>query len=243
MSSLKNESELKPEKIKHISLAAMNEEAAGWERDQQESLSKSESRAWKITWCLLAFSALCVFAVAIQTPLHEKVPIVFTVDRNTGVAQMVDPSGIKSEVLSEAMDKHWAQEYVIHRERYEWTLLQFDYDWVLNTSSDSVGRSFALVYDGDNSRSKRLGADSSQRIFIKSVTLPPDSPGQAVVRFERITRQNGIDKPVETFVATLSYVYEQPKTFVKEKKVIDNPFGFKVTGYAVSADYGSGAPQ
>jgi len=234
---------IEPEKIKRISASTMHDEAAGWERSQIELLSRSESRAWKFTWSLLILSCLCVFAVAVQTPLHEFDPIVFTVDRNTGVAQMIDPSGVKSEVLSEAMDKHWAQDYVDHRERYEWTLLQHDYDWVLNTSSDQVGRAFSLVYDGDNSRAKRLGSNSSQRIFIKSVTLPPDSPGQAVVRFERTTRENGIDKPLENFVATLSYIYEQPKTFVKEKRVIDNPFGYKVTGYAVSADYASGAAK
>ena len=77
---------------------------------------------------------------------------------------------------------------------------------------------------------------------ILGVTLPPNEPGKAVVRFERITRRDGTDVDVSIYVATLSYKYEPPALFSKERNVVDNPLGFKVTGFVVDQELKSKAP-
>lgn len=225
-----------------MSIQQMQAESAGWEVERQVLLENSAASAWRISYILAAALVLALIALAVLAPFYKVIPLTFTVDRNSGLIQMVDPSGVSKIDSLEAVDKHFAVEYVLHRERYEYTLLQMDHDYTVGMSSDSVASRYKALYDGPNSREKRLGADTSQRLTIKSVTLPPGAPGRAVVRFERITRQNGQDLAPESFVATLSYEYIPPKTFKREKEIVSNPFGFTVTGYSVDAEVTSG-PQ
>lgn len=143
---------------------------------------------------------------------------------------------------TEAMDKHWVADYVRTRERFVWTLLQLDYDHTMNLSDERVAREYRAEYEGPNARDKRLGPGTDERVKILGVTLPPNEPGKAVVRFERITRRDGTDVDVGFYVASLSYKYEPPALFSKERNVVDNPLGFKVTGFVVDQELKSKAP-
>lgn len=212
------------------------EEAVSWENSRHEALEKSEVRAWSIVRWTSLLAVLAMTALVILAPFYKIVPLTFEVDKLTGQAQLVDLTGPMPMTSTEAMDKHWVADYVRTRERFVWTLLQLDYDHTMNLSDEKVAREYRAEYEGPNARDKRLGPNTDERVKILGVTLPPNEPGKAVVRFERITRRDGTDIETAFYVATLSYIYQPPAIFSKERNVIDNPLGFKVTGFVVDQE-------
>ena len=218
------------------------EEAVSWENSRHEALEKSEARAWSMVRWTSVLALLAMLALVILAPFYKIVPLTFEVDKLTGQAQLVDLTGPMPMTSTEAMDKHWVADYVRTRERFVWTLLQLDYDHTMNLSDERVAREYRAEYEGPNARDKRLGPGTDERVRILGVTLPPNDPGKAVVRFERITRRDGTDVDVGIYVATLSYVYQPPALFSKERNVVDNPLGFKVTGFVVDQELKSKAP-
>ena len=212
------------------------EEAVSWENSRHEALEKSEARAWSMVRWTSLLAVLAMTALVILAPFYKIVPLTFEVDKLTGQAQLVDLTGPMPMTSTEAMDKHWVADYVRTRERFVWTLLQLDYDRTMNLSDERVAREYRAEYEGPNARDKRLGPGTDERVKILGVTLPPNEPGKAVVRFERTTRRDGTDVDVGFYVATLSYKYEPPALFSKERNVVDNPLGFKVTGFVVDQE-------
>ncbi|MGV1016854.1 MAG: virB8 family protein [Fluviibacter phosphoraccumulans] len=218
------------------------EEAVSWENSRHEALEKSEARAWSMVRWTSLLAVLAMTALVILAPFYKIVPLTFEVDKLTGQAQLVDLTGPMPMTSTEAMDKHWVADYVRTRERFVWTLLQLDYDHTMNLSDERVAREYRAEYEGPNARDKRLGPGTDERVKILGVTLPPNEPGKAVVRFERTTRRDGTDVDVGFYVATLSYKYEPPALFSKERNVVDNPLGFKVTGFVVDQELKTKVP-
>jgi type IV secretion system protein VirB8 len=222
--------------------ASIFDEAVSWENSRLEALEKSESRAWSMVRWTSVLAVLAMAALVILAPFYKIVPLTFEVDKLTGQAQLVDLTGPMPMTSTEAMDKHWVADYVRTRERFVWTLIQIDYDHTMNLSDERVAREYRADYEGQLARDKRLGPTTDERVKILGVTLPPNEPGKAVVRFERITRRDGTDIEVGNYVATLSYKYEPPALFSRERNVVDNPLGFKVTGFVVDQELKTKAP-
>lgn len=210
-----------------------------WEAIQQSNLEKSESRAWKVATGASIIALTAVIGIASLAPFKRIVPYVFAIDKATGNVELVSAADDRTVVgYQELLDKHWAQRYVIARESYNYRLLQNDYDTVLSLSSDVVGREYAKLYDGPNARDKKYGAGIEMRVKVLSITLAKDDVGtKAVVRFEKISKHTESDnsEPATYFVATFPYEYK-PSMMGKEKDLIQNPLGFKVTGYRVDTE-------
>lgn len=211
----------------------IHQQARDWETSQTLALMQSESRAWKIAGVSTALTALSVTGLVVMLPFYKVVPMTFLVDKATGAAQLVDTS-TAIPMISEQWDKHWVEEYVNSRERYNWMLLQYDHDKTMALSGDDIAKTYDALYLGANSIDKQLGNYTERRIHIVSSTLPPSNPGTAVVRFERSTRERGLDIEIGAeYIATLSYTYQKPTLRTLEKNIVANPGGFKVTGYVV----------
>lgn len=211
----------------------IHQQARDWEASQTLALMQSESRAWKIAGVSTVLTALSITGLVVMLPFYKVVPMTFLVDQVTGEAQLVDTS-TAIPMSSEQWDKHWVDEYVNSRERYNWMLLQYDHDKTMALSGDEIAKTYDALYQGANSIDKQLGNYTERRIHIVSSTLPPSNPGTAVVRFERSTRERGLDVEIGAeYIATLSYTYQKPTLRTLEKNIIANPSGFKVTGYVV----------
>jgi type IV secretion system protein VirB8 len=183
-------------------------------------------------------AALSAVALAVMVPFYRVVPLPIEVDRLTGESQVIDVLDAKHVHTSEIQDKHWVDVYVRSRERYDWGLLQMDYDRVLDMSADTVARDYRQIYSGPDALDRQLGAGTERRIRILSTTLPPDEPGRAVVHIERTTRKHGEDnaEPPQRFVVTLAYTY-RPPLFMRESTAVEDPFGFTVTAYSRDPEY------
>ncbi|KWH21843.1 conjugal transfer protein TraJ [Burkholderia cepacia] len=203
----------------------------------------SERRAWHVTYAAIGVAVLSTTALAVMVPFYRVVPLPIEVDRLTGESQVIDVLDARHVHTKEIQDKHWVETYVRARERYDWGLLQMDYDSVLAMSDDVVARDYRGIYSGPDALDRQLGAGLERRIRILSVTLPPDEPGHAVVHVERTSLRNGEahTAPAQRFVITLAYTY-RPPVFTRESVAIANPFGFKVTAYSRDAEYTPSEP-
>jgi type IV secretion system protein VirB8 len=230
------------------------DEGRGWEADRQARIEKSERRAWLVASGASVIAVVAVIGIASLAPFKRTVPYVFEVDRATGNVELVSAADDRTVVgYQELMDKHWAQKYVVARESYQWNLLQADYDTVLTLSSDEVGRDYAKLYEGPDARDKKYGAAVEMRVTVLSVTLSNDAVGKkAVVRYSKATRRSDSTQvdPPQYFVATLAYAYK-PSMVGKEKDLINNPLGYKVTAWRADSEIapvnvpksGGAAPQ
>lgn len=220
----------------------IHQQARDWEASQTLTLMQSESRAWKIAGVSTVLTALSITGLVLMLPFYKVVPMTFLVDKATGAAQLVETS-TAIPISSEQWDKHWVEEYVNSRERYNWMLLQYDHDKTMALSGDDIAKAYDALYQGVNSIDKQLGNYTERRIHIVSSTLPPSNPGTAVVRFERSTRERGLDVEIGAeYIATLSYSYQNPTLRTLEKNIVANPSGFKVTGYVVDKVNKSSSP-
>jgi type IV secretion system protein VirB8 len=201
-------------------------------------LERSERRAWYVAYVALGVAVLSATALAVMVPFYRVVPLPIEVDRLTGESQVIDVLDARHVHTKEIQDKHWVETYVRARERYDWGLLQMDYDSVLAMSDDVVARDYRGVYSGPDALDRQLGPGIERRIRILSITLPPDEPGHAIVHVERASFKSGEvhAEPTQRFVITLAYAY-RPPVFTRESVAIANPFGFKVTAYSRDAEY------
>ncbi|TDN67170.1 type IV secretion system protein [Paraburkholderia sp. BL10I2N1] len=208
-----------------------------------ELQERSERRAWHIAYAAVGVAVLCATALAVMVPFYRVVPLPIEVNTLTGESQVIDVLDAKHVHTREIQDKHWVEAYVRSRERYDWGLLQMDYDCVLNMSDDTVARDYRQIYSGPDALDRQLGPNTQWRIRILSTTLPPDEPGHAVVHIERTTRRSAADnaEPPQRFVVTLAYTYKPP-VFTRESLAIDNPFGFRVTAYSRDPEYTPAVP-
>lgn len=199
---------------------------------------RSERRAWHVAYGAVGVAVLSVAAVAVMVPFYRVVPLPIEVDRLSGEAQVIDVLDARHVHTTEIQDKHWVEAYVRERERYDWGLLQLDYDDVLAMSDDVVTRDYRSIYSGPDALDRQLGPNIERRVRILSTTLPPDEPGHAVVHIERTTFRNGEAnaQPPQRFVITLAYAY-RPQVFTRENVAVANPFGFKVTAYSRDPEY------
>jgi type IV secretion system protein VirB8 len=217
-----------------------------WEADRQAACEKSERRAWTVAAGASIIAIAAVIGITTLAPFKRIVPYVFAVDKATGNVELVSAADDRTVLgYQELLDKHWAQKYVVARESYNYRLLQTDYDTVLALSSDDVGREYARQYEGPNARDKKYGAGLELRVKVVSVTLAQDDVGtKAVVRFEKSARRTETDvtETPQYFVATFPYQYK-PSMFGKEKDLIQNPLGYRVTSWRVDSEIAQdGAP-
>ena len=199
---------------------------------------RSERRAWHVAYAALGVAVLSATALAVMVPFYRVVPLPIEVDRLTGESQVIDVLDARHVHTKEIQDKHWVETYVRARERYDWGLLQMDYDSVLTMSDDVVARDYRGIYSGPDALDRQLGSGAERRVRILSITLPPDEPGHAVVHIERTSFRNGQAdvEPTQRFVITLAYTY-RPPVFTRESVALANPFGFKVTAYSRDPEY------
>jgi type IV secretion system protein VirB8 len=177
-------------------------------------------------------------------PLKATVPLMVYVDKTTGNTEIVSALNERQVGYQDLNDKYWARKYVTARESYFYTLLQADYETVLALSNDDVGTVYDKGFAGENAKQVKLGTSIEEKVNVLSVVLPAGDPGKAVVRFEKTQRRvNTQDAgPPQTYVASLAFKYE-PSMLGRERDLINNPLGFKVTAYRVDAEIASPGGQ
>lgn len=209
-----------------------------WEAELAENLRRATRRATGLNYILMVLVALLVIGLVMLLPLKQTIPYVVRVDSLTGATQIGQT--VKDYVAdSELNDKHWVNEFVIARERYNYRLLQHDYNTVKYLAGDNPWKKYDALYSGPQSPDRQYGENVQITPTVVSITLTKDGDKKfATVRLtiERRDMRNEGKPQIQHEVATLRYEYKQ-RTFVREHDAIENPFGFTVQAYQTDSEF------
>ncbi|WP_082848054.1 virB8 family protein [Delftia sp. GW456-R20] len=211
-----------------------------WDSDINLVLRKSERRGWSCFYFAVGVIALQATAIVVLTPLKSVVPYMYTVDKQTGEVSV--GATVKDFVnTTELNDKHWVNKFVLSHERYNYRLLQMDYDTVQLLAGDQVYNQYAARFDGPNSLEKRY-LDKVQ-ITPKIISLSITGGNLATVRFEKTQQEvrTGGESKTTRWVALIRYEYKS-QVLRKENDLVQNPLGFTVTGYQIDPELTTDAP-
>lgn len=209
-----------------------------WEAELNSKLRRSTKTAWRFTWALIIIVGLLVIGFIVLLPLKQVVPHVVIVDKLTGEAQIAET---QAEYLTDNQlnDKHWVKKFLVSRERYNYRLLQHDFNRVKRLTADQPWSDYSQLYFGKNPLDETLGENVIITPKVLSITL--SEGGFATIRFEltrRDIRSTGEPK-TQRLVATMRYDYEK-KYNLSESEAIENPLGFTVLAYQVDSEFVGG---
>lgn len=208
-----------------------------WEAELNANLRNSLTRHVALNYVLACAVVALAIAIAVLVPLKQLVPYVVRVDNLTGattIGQTVQDYVAESELA----DKHWVNKFVVARERYNYYLIQDDYNTVKSLAGDIPWKEYNGLFDGPQALDKQLGKNIALSPKIISIALT-ETNGQkfATVRFSVEQRDLRAKNTHTTHkVATLRYEYES-SLFISEQEAIDNPFGFTVLGYQTDDEF------
>ncbi|NRR30390.1 hypothetical protein HSX11_09320 [Oxalobacteraceae bacterium] len=206
-----------------------------WEADIVLNERRSRILAWRVAIVAIAVAFIVAVALLLLMPLKQVVPYVITVDKLTGESSIAISS--KNFVTNSTLnDKHWVKSFLLARERYNFKLLQYDYDTVKSLAGDGPWKVYSKLYDGDAGLDKKIGENTEITPTILSIAL--NETGIATVRYELRTKDmRSVAEPVLTRrVATIRYSYKQQGSR-KEFDLIDNPLGFSVDAYQTDPEF------
>lgn len=209
-----------------------------WEADLVLNLRNEANRGWFVAKAALALAGLLAVALVAAGPMRKVVPYVYVVDKLTGDATIAStvPDFVTTGVLN---DKHWIMQFLVSRERYNYRLLQHDYDQVRRLAGDGPWSTYDKLFQGEAALDKRNGESIEVLPTVLSITLAEG--GLATVRYELRTRdlRTLSEGSVSRRVATLRYKYE-PKANLAESEAIKNPLGFTVVAYQTDPELVTG---
>lgn len=220
--------------IKTDDFARYTEETKGLERDYLGEVLKSRSTWQKVAYGCLGVCGMSVAAVMLLTPLKHTETVVLRVDNTTGNVEVVNTLADPKTTYGETVDKYFLNQYVLHRESYDYYTIQADYDATALLSAPEVQRDFFAAYDKPDSRDKVLKNTARIEVAIRSITPNPQLH-TAVVRFstQQIDR-DGTPQPSQDWIATMAYNYIAAPTAEGDRRV--NPLGFQITSYRVDPE-------
>ena len=228
-----------------------------WEVDREFLLAKSERRAWFVASAAIALAVLAVGVDFAHGALRQTVPIPIVVDKSTGETTVQLPLSNSTVPVDDAIDKHFAVQFVTAREEYDWSWLNRDYNTVARLAAPEVFVPFAGMFNGQKGQNitDKLSDRIQWRISIVGVRFPlmaltPATSNvrvrEAIVTFDRQAydvHEKANVGDAQRFVATLRFEY-RPKLMQTDAEHIENPLGFLVTAYRVDAEFAaSSAPH
>lgn len=200
--------------------------------------ARKQTRGWQFGFAgALVVAGIAIVVAATTVKLHTVTSHVVTVDKVTGMAEVLSVTTMRDIPLQGVEAQAWARRYVENRERYFFGILQVDYNEVIALSDDDVARG----YDKEiREKESKFGNGTEEHFKIINVTLPPDQVGRATVRFEKRTAVAGRAdsmSPPRYYIATVAYRFV-PSPIGSKETLSLNPLGFKVSAYVVEQELG-----
>jgi len=226
-----------PKPLRAGELASYLAESRGLERDYIGELVHSRRWAWRVAGgCgILALLGLGLGIAGLAQPPAP--PVVLRVDNATGAVERVTLMTAEETSYGEVVDTYWLNQYVLHRESYDYNTLQLNYDTTALLSAPAVQREYYRLYEGSEARDQVLA--DRVRITVRIQSIQPNGQGQATVRFStQETSPNGITPPRQHRIATIAYTYVNGPMQAGDRRM--NPLGFQVTSYRTDPEILSG---
>lgn len=214
---------------------------------------RSERRAWLVASGAVMMSLILAGGYFYMLPLKEKVPYLVMADAYTGTSTVARLQGDfvnNSITASEAINRSNVSHFIVARESYDVALMNLrDWTTVYTMSEPEVSSGYSTLHSPNNPSSpyNLYGSTRAIRVNILSIVLIGGgngvAPKGATVRFQRTLydKTSGASKPLDSKIATMEFTYKS-NLKMSERDRVENPLGFRVTGYRVDNDYAASPP-
>lgn len=196
---------------------------------------RRERRGFIIGTLGLVIAAGGVGAALSVLPLKETEAFVVMVDKDTGMASrivQVEPAGMAE---AEAVRKGLLYNYVMDRETYDESDNENRLLKVFRMSSVLEQNKLRSLWNPTNPNYPPVLYGNSGKVAIKVQSISEVNENTATVRFTKTFSQAGEDDRVGKFYATVTYDF-QPSTESAVELVWQNPLGFFVSNYRITAE-------
>lgn len=211
--------------------------ALEFERSKNKELRLSRKIAWGVAGVACVIAALsAASAVIANVKREDPKPMLLTLDKGTGIAQVRRELDDGPTKFDEAVDKYWLSQYVCKRQGYDWFLISTDYEIVKLMSSDETGKEYDREVKDKNAPLNVLGEKGKVRCQVIGVSFV-GSAAQVRYSLEKLD-ENGFNadgSPLFYWMATVMYEY-QPGRKMTDKEREANPLGFTVLSYRRDAE-------
>ncbi|WP_226628922.1 virB8 family protein [Alloyangia pacifica] len=198
---------------------------------------RSEKRAWIVAGVATGVSVLMALSIATMMPLKTTEVFTVLVDRDTGDAErimQVQPTGIEDE---QAVKESLLVSYVSDRESFLMAGIQERLESVQRRSAGGARRSLVSLWSNDSDNEtyppRLYGQGAEVTVRVKTITFLETTVAQ--VRYEKTLRTPRQDSVTRPFVAVIGFEF-QPREERALERVWENPLGFTVTSFNVSAE-------
>ncbi|MGI4945992.1 MAG: virB8 family protein, partial [Janthinobacterium lividum] len=195
---------------------------------------RSARVAWSVAVAAGVVAGTACLALVGLTPLKTVEPIVFRVNDTTGMVDRVFDVRGGEMAASEAERRYFLWQYILHRQGYQFTDAQRDFDVVSLMSTADVQQQYTAWFKGSNPSSPQvlLGRNGSSTVNWISTSFL--GPKQAQVRFTQQERKGDTLLALRHMVATITFDFARGDTTGSAINV--NPDGFLVTSYRVDQE-------
>jgi len=215
-------------------LAAYFRQVSSYQASDAKKARRSARTAWTVAIAAGVLAGTACLAVAGLTPLKTVELVVLRVDSLSGMVDRVYDVRGGELAASDAENRYFLWQYILHRQGYHSDEAQRDFDIVSLMSSADVQQQYAEWFKGSNPQSPQvlLGRAGSSTVNWKSTAFL--GPKQAQVRFTQQDRKGDALLPVRHLVATIDFDHSRGAVTGSEINV--NPHGFVVTSFHVDPE-------
>ena len=215
-------------------VAAYFAKVTSYEGDQVKSARRSARLAWTVAAAAGVIAGVACVAVAGLTPLKSTDLVVLRVNDTTGMTDRVYDVRGGEMAASEAEQRHWLWQYVLHREGYSFPEAQQNFDTVNLMSTASVQHDYTEWFKGSNPQSPQVVLGRTGQAALSWVSTSFIGPKLAQVRYILSERKGDLLLPKKNMVATIGFDFAHGS--ITGSAININPRGFLVTSYHVDQE-------
>ncbi|SMO99166.1 virB8 family protein [Paracoccus laeviglucosivorans] len=204
-----------------------------------QQLFLEPTRREKLAWLVAAGGVACgilgLGTVLALLPLKQTQAYLTIVDRDTGLAARAVEVERATMEHADAVRQSLLYAYVLARETYDPNDNEARMLRAFRQSQGDAQASLQRLWDGKNPNFPPTLYGDTGRVKVEVLQVTPVNDTTAQVRFVKTLSQPNQPDRLGNFTATVTYQF-LPTQETALELVWQNPFGFVVTGYRVSAD-------
>ncbi len=215
-------------------LAAYFKQVSSYEGDRLKWAYRTAGLGWTVGVAASIVAGVLGFALVVVSTRPPPPPAVYRVDSATGMTErMYDVPGGEM-AASEAEQRHWLWQYVLHRQGYSFAEAQYNFDVVNLMSTADVQQQYGDWFRGSNPLSPQIILGRTGQAALSWVSTTFIGPKLAQVRYIASERKGDLLLPKRNMVATVAFDFARGP--ISGSAININPRGFLVTSFRVDQE-------
>ena len=209
-------------------------QVASYEQSRLRWAYRTAGIAWTVAIVAGLIAGASTLALAVVNTRPPPEPVAFRVNDTTGITDRLYDVRGGEMAASEAEQRHWLWQYVLHREGYSAAEAQYNFDVVNLMSTPQVQATYSDTFRGSNAQSPQVLFGSTGQVALSWISTSFIGPKLAQVRFLSSSRKGDMVLPKRTLVATVAYDFARGP--ISGSAININPRGFLVTSFRVDQE-------